>query len=110
MIVFVASFQSSLVNFDYYINQDFYEAHCTNKDKPEMECHGKCQVKSNSEKENSIMQVAKFCNEFNFIPQPETEFHKDSENIGWKTANVFSNTTEPILKGKTQKIPHPPEI
>jgi hypothetical protein len=106
----MASFQSSLVNIDYYINQDFYEAHCTNKDKPEMECHGKCQVKSNSEKENGIMQVAKFCYEFNFVPQTEIEFHKDLENPNWKTANGFSNVIDPLLKGTTRKIPHPPEI
>ena len=27
------------------INQDFYEIHCVNKAKPDLECHGKCQLK-----------------------------------------------------------------
>lgn len=109
-MVFLASFQSSLVNIDYCINQDFYEAHCTNKDKPEMNCHGKCQVRSHSEKDAGILKVAKFCYEFNFVPQPTISFSENQENIEWRKDSAFPQTQDQILKGFEKAIPHPPEI
>lgn len=41
--------------FNYMINRSFYEEVCENKDKPEMECHGKCHLteEMNKDKENS---------------------------------------------------------
>lgn len=30
--------------FNYVINTDIYEALCINKDKPKLECHGKCHL------------------------------------------------------------------
>lgn len=30
--------------FNYMVNTELYEALCINKDKPEMECHGKCHL------------------------------------------------------------------
>ena len=50
VLLFGASFQNSLFMVDYAINQDFYEIHCINKAKPSLSCHGKCQLKKESEK------------------------------------------------------------
>ena len=30
--------------FNYVVNTDIYESLCINKDKPKMECHGKCHL------------------------------------------------------------------
>lgn len=58
LIIFTASFQNSLFIIDYKMNKAYYEIHCMNKDKPEMDCHGKCQMKMESEKSsNPISQV-----------------------------------------------------
>ena len=43
-ILLVGTFPKSLVLLDYYLDTDAYAAYCINKDKPEMECNGMCQV------------------------------------------------------------------
>jgi len=70
-IVFVGSFGSSLVLLDYQINRDFYELHCINKDKPEMNCHGKCQLKKNAENSPEKFQFVKIYYDFVFLPNSE---------------------------------------
>lgn len=51
---------------DYYVNQDFYELHCENKSKPELECHGKCQV-TKPENQKPQSQLLLICCGFSFI-------------------------------------------
>lgn len=72
-IIFLSSFQSSLIIVDYQINKDFYELHCTNKDKPEMDCHGKCQMKKTAENSPETFQFLKICYDFNYIPVQNPE-------------------------------------
>ncbi|MGB4772314.1 MAG: hypothetical protein WBP58_12685 [Chitinophagaceae bacterium] len=38
------TFSQALVVADYYFNTDAYKASCENKAKPQMKCHGKCQM------------------------------------------------------------------
>ncbi len=109
-MVFLASFQSSLVIVDYHFNQDFYEEHCTNKDNPELECHGKCQVKSNSEKDPSIFQVAKFCFEFNFVPHSSLDFHKDTDFTIVTSKSLFSSFIDKLPVGDFLEVSPPPEV
>ena len=74
ILIFGASFQNSLFMIDYKINQDFYEIHCVNKEKPEMECHGKCQMKKESEKSTNPFNLVKYAFEFNILPTAPAEF------------------------------------
>ncbi|WP_461636575.1 hypothetical protein [Labilibaculum euxinus] len=39
------SFEVVLITVNFKINQDFFASICTNKDKPEMKCNGKCHLK-----------------------------------------------------------------
>lgn len=48
LLLFIFSFQSFEVVFitvNFKINQDYFADVCTNKDKPEMKCNGKCHLK-----------------------------------------------------------------
>lgn len=78
LIIFTASFQNSLFIIDYKMNKAYYEIHCMNKDKPEMDCHGKCQMKMESEKSSNPISQVKFTFEFNILPAKplDVEFKK----------------------------------
>lgn len=39
-----ATFPKSLILLDYYLDTEAYAAYCINKDNPEMECNGMCQM------------------------------------------------------------------
>lgn len=41
-IVLVHGLSFSLLQMTYQFNPDVFEAHCVNKAKPELSCHGKC--------------------------------------------------------------------
>ncbi len=68
LLVFCASFQNSLFLVDYQVNREFYETHCVNRDVPDMECHGKCQLKKNADEATSLANVVKYAFEFNLMP------------------------------------------
>ena len=109
-IVFASSFQSSLVLIDYHINQEFYETHCENKDKPELSCHGKCQLNQEQEKNTALYLVAKFCFEMNLLPSEDILVsEKPALNLECNK-NVFDLPTNPILEGFHNKITKPPQI
>ncbi|WP_072997122.1 hypothetical protein [Epilithonimonas mollis] len=55
LLIFLASFQRSLVYLDYQFNKTFYEINCINKSVPNLGCHGKCQAKLESEKQKSTI-------------------------------------------------------
>ncbi len=41
---FFQTFHKSFIVADYYANTSSYEVNCENKARPELQCHGKCQV------------------------------------------------------------------
>lgn len=106
-MVFMASFQSSLVLVDYQVNRDFYELHCTNKDKPDMNCHGKCQL--NSEQKQSIRMVAKFCTEFNFIASREVDWNLKYVLQAIEQDPISTYAIQACSYQEYDEIPHPPE-
>ena len=44
LAVALQSFNSSLVIVNYKLNTEFYLRNCINKNKPQLKCHGKCQM------------------------------------------------------------------
>lgn len=54
MFVFIFQiFSKTFIVADYYINKDFIATTlCINKDKPQLHCEGKCQLKKQLEKED----------------------------------------------------------
>jgi hypothetical protein len=49
LIFLIQSFEVILITTNFKLNQDFFAEICTNKDKPEMKCHGKCHLKKQIE-------------------------------------------------------------
>lgn len=109
-IVFTASFQHSLMIFDYQMNKNFYEIHCINKSKPELECHGKCQIKKESEKTASLVNLVKYSFEFNILPLKEVSFSINPiEKSDFQKVNfLFLTSIFPL--GLYSVDPHPPQI
>ena len=41
----IQSFETAIISLNFTIHQEFFASICTNKDKPEMHCNGKCHLK-----------------------------------------------------------------
>lgn len=109
-IIFAASFQNSLFMIEYQINRNFYEIHCVNKAKPEMNCHGKCQMKKESEKSSNPFKLVKYSFEFNILPSKTAEFSLQNQELPvLDTTNfIYKNNTIPEIY--LDILPHPPQI
>lgn len=110
VIIFGASFQSSLFMIDYKINQGFYEIHCINKGKPELDCHGKCQMKKQSEKTTNPFNLVKYAFEFNILPTaPADYFIKKQNFVPFKSADfIYKELFIPEFSFSVP--PHPPQV
>ncbi|MBB5332119.1 hypothetical protein [Chryseobacterium koreense] len=109
-IIFLASFQNSLLLVDYQINRDFYELHCVNKDKPAMACHGKCEMKKESEKGNSPFKILKSSFEFNILPTKPLEINVEKLMVFKESKPASDYAPFFVNKGYLNILPHPPQI
>ncbi len=89
LLLFGASFQNSLFMVDYAINKDFYEIHCINKAKPQLSCHGKCQLKMESEKTTNPFNLVKYSFEFNILPTAPVDYVIKKENFAYSKTSDF---------------------
>lgn len=108
-IIFLASFQNSLFYVDYQINTEFYETYCINKQKPELDCNGKCQVKKATEQSQNPTSQIKYAFELNILPSKplETEI-RNPFSLELKTKK-FSYNHIFTLDGYTHILPDPPK-
>ncbi|MDQ0476725.1 MULTISPECIES: hypothetical protein [Chryseobacterium] len=109
-IIFGASFQNSLFMIDYKINQDFYEIHCINKAKPELSCHGKCQMKKESDKSTNPFNLVKYAFEFNILPTAPVDFFIKKQNSAPSRSADFSYQELFIPEILLSIPPHPPQV
>lgn len=108
-IIFLASFQNSLFYVDYQINTEFYETYCINKQKPELDCNGKCQVKKATEKSQNPASQIKYAFELNILPCKPIEMEiKNPFSLELKTKK-FSYDHIFTLDGYTHILPDPPK-
>jgi hypothetical protein len=110
VIIFGASFQNSLFMIDYKINQDFYEIHCINKAKPEMECHGKCQMKKESEKSTNPFNLVKYSFEFNILPSAPIEYVSNLKTFVNSEPANFAYVEDRVSLVYLNILPDPPQI
>ena len=110
VIIFGASFQNSLYFIDYQINKDYYLAKCINKQKPELDCSGKCQVKKEAQKEESPISQIKYSFEINVIPAKNTEFIIKNLVAFFTKTKIISINHTPTLDGYLKNGLQPPEI
>lgn len=104
----MASFQNSLLFLDYNINSNFYETHCINKDKPEMNCHGKCEMKKESEKTTSPFNLVKIGFEFNILPNASVKLPLPKKTIILEEKNSTHLSAEHLTSGFYTILPKPP--
>ena len=110
VIIFVASFQNLLFMVDYNINQEFYEIHCINKDKPSLACHGKCQMKKEIEKTSNPFSQVKYAFEFKILPSSPFEFLVENQTTFTLESKKY-NDVEFYIPTIFLGIPaHPPQI
>ncbi|WP_027375923.1 hypothetical protein [Kaistella palustris] len=109
-VIFAASFQNSLFMIDYQINRDYYEIHCINKAKSSLECHGKCQMKKESERSSNAMSLVKYSFEFNILPGQPFDFPlKSAPAFIFKS--IPADLQAPFFKEAFEKVlPHPPQF
>lgn len=107
-IIFLASFQNSLFYVDYQLNPDYYKALCINKQKPELQCNGKCQVKNQSEKETSPISEIKYSFELNIVPSKSIDLPNLKTYFSEDLKHNFNHSTENILKGFYEILQKPP--
>ena len=110
VIIFGASFQNSLYFIDYQINKDYYEALCINKQKPELDCYGKCQVKKEAQKEDSPISQIKYSFEVNILPTKSTEFIIKKPLFFVDKTKIVSINHNFTLDGYLKNGLQPPEI
>lgn len=110
VIIFGASFQNSLFVIDYKINQDFYEIHCINKENPELDCHGKCQIIKESEKTTNPFNLVKYAFEFNILPTAPVDFFIKKQNLMIAESADFNYQDLFIFKVFLAIPPHPPQV
>ncbi len=109
LIIFLASFQNSLFYVDYQLNTAYYQSICINKQKPEFNCNGKCQIKKESEKENSPISEIKSAFELNILPTKSLDiaFQRPFEGISPQKMVLIDNKF--TLEGYFLVLPHPPQ-
>ncbi len=110
VMIFAASFQNSLFMIDYQINQNFYEIHCMNKAKPELDCHGKCQMKKESEKSTNPFNQVKYSFEFNILPAKPFAFTVKNISILTYKKELFDMENSFVKEGFYEILPHPPQF
>lgn len=109
-LIFGASFQNSLYFIDYQINKDYYEALCINKQKPELDCSGKCQVKKEAQKEDSPISQIKYSFELQVLPAKNAEFIIKNPVVFSIKTKIISVSQTFTLDGYLENGLQPPEI
>ena len=108
-IIFLASFQNSLFYVDYQINTEFYETYCINKQKPELDCNGKCQVKKATEQSQNPASQIKYAFELNILPSKHIETEIRNPFSLELKSKKFSYNPIFTLDGYTHILPDPPK-
>lgn len=108
-IIFMASFQNTLLLVDYKINTAYYELHCVNKSKPEMNCHGKCGMKKESEKSNSPFKLQKYSFDFNMLPYTTWEVKDGATVFVLSDQPLFFTMIHETSAGFADVLPDPPQ-
>lgn len=110
VVVLFSGIKNFLFLADYSVNRNFYEQLCINKNKPEMDCHGKCQMQKKSEKQNTSNEILKVSFDINLmqnqiveISQPVFKFSKIQKIFYEYSSGNLQNVYYQIL-------PHPPQF
>lgn len=106
----LAGGKNFLLNVDYTLNRGYYEKLCENKSKPELECHGKCKVKKDSDKKSSSENLVKIDFQLNLIKEKTIEGFEHPFQMETYTAQPnFFYLTPKSMAGFYEIQPQPPK-
>jgi hypothetical protein len=76
MLFLLVAFQQALIIVHFKLNQKEIEKEfCINKDKPEMQCHGKCHLKKELQKtDNTDLELTSICKKIDIILNTNYDF------------------------------------
>jgi hypothetical protein len=109
-MITLASFQNLFFLVDYHFNQDDYESLCVNKDKPEMHCNGKCELRKESETSSKTKKSFNIGFVFTATSQNDTKFIFKTPNFFEQKKRFFSNWKINLEMGYFSLKPHPPQL
>ncbi|WP_143093382.1 hypothetical protein [Halpernia frigidisoli] len=109
LMITLASFQSLFFVIDYNINQDYYEALCVNKDKPEMLCNGKCEMRKEANQSNSNQKTFKTGFDFTLTFQKVERFVFKTQSLFQEKNRAFSHWNADLQTGYLTLKPYPPQ-
>ena len=104
MLFLLVSFQQALIIVHFKLNQQNIEQEfCVNKAKPELQCHGKCHLKTELEKSdnNRDLQLTSISKNIDIILTSEIDFSFDIiKELNTKKVLIYKETgqTEPCLE------------
>lgn len=108
-MITLASFQNLFFLVDYHFNRDYYEALCVNKDKPEMHCNGKCELRKEASQSNSEQKTLKTGFDFTITIQEIETYIFEKPLFLKEKASVFSRWNATLHAGFLSLKPHPPQ-
>lgn len=110
LAVVAQSFNKSIILLDYELNTIAFIKNCINKSRPEMQCHGKCQMKKKiqeSESENKKQDAG-----INKSPHLELFFKSSYQSFLQVSVPLIKSSGFPLCMGqpisKPNRIFHPP--
>jgi len=113
LAVLLQTFSKDFVVLDYYINTDSYAKNCVNKEKPKLQCKGKCQMMKKAKEEEKKEQDKPSGRERN-----KRDIFLSSKSFFPSIPNIYSSRIKPIHSYKFNGtvndciygIFHPPRV
>lgn len=104
-VVFFSGTKNLLFVVDYHVNSDYYESVCENQNRPEMECHGKCQLPKDTQKTSKTFSFSHFA--FDFYAQESEFFAQENAEIRMVLSKIadFTVVSEHEI---SLGVPNPP--
>lgn len=109
-LITLASFQNVFFLVDYHLNRDYYEALCINKDKPELLCNGKCEIRKEAKQSNANQKTLKIGFDFTIANQKTETYHFRKPLDFQEKSLVFSRWKANPQAGFLSLKQHPPQV
>ena len=111
LAVLLQTFSKDFVVLDYYINTDSYAKNCVNKEKPKLQCKGKCQMMKKAKEEEKKEQdkpSGRERNKRDIFLSSKSFFPSLPSVYSSKTSQIYSHKLNVILNDCIYGIFHPP--
>ena len=111
LAVLLQTFSRDFVVLDYYINTDSYAKNCVNKEKPKLQCKGKCQMMKKAKEEEKKEQdkpSGRERNKRDIFLSSKSFFPSLPSVYSSKTSQIYSHKLNVILNDCIYGIFHPP--